>query len=97
MQKVTPDLAKELGLDAPKGVAVYEVQPGGAAERAGLRKGDVIKSFNGAEVTDPNVFRNQVASTAPGTQVTLTIIRGGREQQVRATLGELTPQPEPRE
>jgi Do/DeqQ family serine protease len=95
VQKLTADLAKELGINEAKGVAVYQVQPGSPAERAGLRKGDVIKSFNGVDVADPNIFRNQVASTAPGTTVTLTILRDGRQQQVSATLGEFTPPPEP--
>jgi len=72
---------------------VTQVQPGSAAERVGLRKGDVIISFNGEEVNDPNVFRNQVASTAPGSEVTLTILRSGREQRVTAILGEFTPAP----
>lgn len=89
--KLNSEPAKELGIKETKGVGVAQVQPGSAADRAGLRKGDVITSFNGVEMTDPNVFRNLVASTAPGTDVTLTIIRDGREQQIRAKLGELVP------
>jgi Do/DeqQ family serine protease len=89
--KLNSEPAKELGIKEIKGVGVAQVQPGSAADRAGLRKGDVITSFNGVEMTDPNVFRNLVASTAPGTDVTLTIIRDGREQQIRAKLGELVP------
>jgi Do/DeqQ family serine protease len=89
--KLNSEPAKELGIKETKGVGVAQVQPGSAADRAGLRKGDVITSFNGAEMTDPNVFRNLVASTAPGTDVSLTVIRDGREQQIRAKLGELVP------
>jgi Do/DeqQ family serine protease len=85
------DAAKELGIKENKGVVVAQVQPGGAAEGAGIKKGDVITAFNGVEVTDPNVFRNKVASTAPGSEVTLTILRDGREQQVSTRLGEFTP------
>jgi Do/DeqQ family serine protease len=92
--KVTQAVADSLKLKEPKGVVVVQVQPGSAADRAGLRKGDVITAFNGVAVNDPNPFRNLVASTAPGTSVTLTIIRDGAEQQVRATLGEFTPQPQ---
>ncbi|HKB68920.1 MAG TPA: Do family serine endopeptidase [Pyrinomonadaceae bacterium] len=87
--KLNSEPAKELGIKETKGVGVAQVQPGSAADRAGLRKGDVITSFNGVEMTDPNVFRNLVASTAPGTDVSLTVIRDGREQQIRAKLGEL--------
>ncbi len=92
--KIPSDEASKLGIDEGPGVAVLQVQPGSAAERAGLRKGDVITALNGAPVNDPNTFRNLVAGTAPGTEVTLTIKRNGKEQQVRATLGELVPQAE---
>jgi Do/DeqQ family serine protease len=95
--KLTADVASKLGIKEGKGIAVIQVQPGSAAERAGLKKGDVISAFNGVAVTDPNVFRNSVANTAPGTEVTLTIQRDGREQQVRATLGEFSPPPQPKE
>jgi len=93
--KMTPEIASKLGINVGKGVVVVQVQPGSAAERAGLKKGDVITAFNGGEVVDANIFRNKVASTPPGTEVTLTIQRDGREQQLRATLGEFTPQPQP--
>lgn len=89
--RLNSEPAKELGIKETKGVGVAQVQPGSAADRAGLRKGDVITSFNGVDMTDPNVFRNLVASTAPGTDVSLNVIRDGREQQIRAKLGELVP------
>ncbi|MDX6500322.1 MAG: serine protease Do [Blastocatellia bacterium] len=92
--KIPSDEASKLGVDEGPGVAVFQVQPSSAAERAGLRKGDVITALNGTAVKDPNTFRNLVAGTAPGTEVTLTIKRDGKEQQVRATLGELVPQAE---
>jgi Do/DeqQ family serine protease len=92
--RANSDPAKALGIKESKGVVVALVQPGSAADRAGLKKGDVITAFNGVEVNDPNVFRNQVASAGPGADVTLTIIRDGREQQVHAKLGEFTPQEE---
>ena len=86
--------AKQLGLTANKGVVVTQVQPGSAAERAGLIKGDVIIALNDVEITEPNVFRNQIASRAPDSEVTLTIVRDGRERRITATLGELPPMPE---
>jgi Do/DeqQ family serine protease len=87
------DAAKQLGITENKGVVVTQVQPGSAAERAGLIKGDVITALNDAGLSDPNVFRNQIASRSPGSEVTLTILRGGREQRVTAILGELTVMP----
>ena len=92
VQEVTSEVVEKLKLKDQRGVLVAQVQSGAAAERAGIRQGDIITAFNGVEVNEPNVFRNLVAGTAPGTEVTLTIQRDGREQQVRATLGEFTPQ-----
>lgn len=89
--KAGTDAAKKLGFKENKGLGVREVMPGGAADKAGLKAGDVIIGFNGTEVSDPNVFRNLVAGTAPGTQVDLTIMRDGSEVHIRATLGEFTP------
>jgi Do/DeqQ family serine protease len=91
--RLNSDAAKELGIKETKGVGVAQVQPGSPAERAGLKKGDVIVGFNGVEISDPNVFRNLVASTAPGSAVTLNVVRDGRQMQLQATLGELTTQP----
>ncbi|HKR61268.1 MAG TPA: Do family serine endopeptidase [Pyrinomonadaceae bacterium] len=92
--RLNSDPAKELGIKETRGVGVAQIQQGSAAERAGLKKGDVITGFNGVEITDPNVFRNLVASTAPGSVVTLNVLRDGRPLELRATLGELTTQPE---
>jgi Do/DeqQ family serine protease len=92
--KLNSEPAKDLGIKETRGVGVAQVQAGSAAERAGLRKGDVITGFNGVEINDPNIFRNLVASTAPGSVVTLNVLRDGRQLELRATLGELTPQPE---
>ena len=92
--KIPSEEASKLGVDQGPGVVVYQVQPGSAAERAGLRRGDIITGLNGTAVNDPNSFRNIIAGTAPGSEVTLTVKRDGREQQVRATLDEFTPQAE---
>jgi Do/DeqQ family serine protease len=89
--KAGTDEARKLGVKESKGVVVAQVQPGAAADKAGLKAGDVITAFNGTEVSDSNAFRNLVAGTSPGTQVDLTVLRDGREQHIRATLGEFTP------
>jgi serine protease Do len=89
IQQVTPDLASSLGLSNVRGALVSSVQPGSPAERAGLKRGDVITAINGAPVSDSNSLRNQIARTQPGTEVSLTIARDSSEQQVRVTLGEL--------
>jgi serine protease Do len=92
--RIPSEEASKLGVNQGPGVVVYQVQPGSAADRAGLRRGDVITSLNGAAISDPNTFRNMIAGIGPGNEVTLTVKRDGQEQQVRATLGEFTPEAE---
>jgi Do/DeqQ family serine protease len=92
--RIPSEEATRLGVTQGPGVVVYDVQSGSGADRAGLRKGDVITALNGTAITEPNTFRNQIAGTPPGSEVTLTIKRDGQEQQVRARLGEFTPQAE---
>lgn len=89
IQPVTSDLAQGLGLKETRGVAISGVNPGGAADKAGLKTGDVILAVNGKSTNDMNTLRNMVAGMAPGTDVTLTIARNGAEQQVHVKLGEL--------
>lgn len=92
--RIPSEEATRMGVTQGPGVVVYQVQPGSGAERAGLRAGDVITALNGETINEPNTFRNKIASTPPGSEITLTVKRDGREQQVRATLGEFTPQAE---
>jgi Do/DeqQ family serine protease len=89
VQAVTEDLAQGLGLKEVKGVIVSSVQGGSAADKAGLKRGDVIVAFNGANVNEANELRNLVAATQPGTDVTLKLLRDGGEQEVKVTVGEL--------
>ena len=91
--RIPSEEAARLGVTQGPGVVVYQVQGGSGADRAGLRRGDVITALNGTAVSDPNTFRNQIASTPPGSEITLSVKRNGQDQQVRATLGEFTPPP----
>lgn len=96
--RIPSEEAKRMGITEGPGVVVYQVQSGSGADRAGLRTGDVITALNGEAISDPNTFRNKIAGTPPGGEITLNVRRDGREQQVRATLGEFTPEAErPRE
>jgi serine protease Do len=69
------------------------VQAGGPAERAGVKRGDVITAVNNQPVADTNNLRNVVASMAPGTTVSLKTLRDGREQNAQLTLAELPARP----
>jgi serine protease Do len=91
IQPMTAELASQFGLSEARGVLVNAVADNGPAAKAGIRRGDVIIAFNEQPVTDGNSLRNQIAGTAPGTQVRITVVRDKHEQQIPATLGEYQP------
>jgi serine protease Do len=91
VQRVTPDLAASLGLKETAGVVVSGVTAGSAAERAGVKRGDVIKAFNGQPVQDTNTLRNRVADAGPGTTADLVVVRDGSERHLSAKLDEASP------
>jgi Do/DeqQ family serine protease len=91
VQGVTSDLASSLGLKDVRGALVSDVRKGSPAEKAGVERGDVITSLDGRPVADGNELRNRVASTNPGSGVSLGLVRDGRERTVRVELGELRP------
>jgi serine protease Do len=89
VQQVTPEIAQNLGLKSTGGAIVSSVAPGSAADRAGLKQGDVIQSFNGTQVHDFNTLRNRVAEAGPGSTADLVIVRDGAEKHVSVKLDEL--------
>lgn len=88
IQPLTPEISSALGLRDVRGVLINSVTAGSPAEQAGLRRGDVITKLDGQPVTDGNALRNRIASAGPGAEVALTIVRQGKEQELRAKLGE---------
>ena len=88
IQPVTSDMAASLGLKDVGGVIVSSVADGSAAERAGIKQGDVIQSFNGESVKDLNSLRNRVADTQPGSAATVSIVRDGSKRDVTVRLAE---------
>ena len=92
IQNVSPDMAENLGLGThTTGVIVSSVVPGSAADKAGVRQGDVITALNGQPVRDMNALRNRVSQSAPGSNADLTVIRSGSEHHLNVKLDELTP------
>jgi len=89
IQSLNADMAASLNMPAARGAIVTSVQEGGPAERAGLRRGDVITTVNNQPVSDTNSLRNTVASMPPGTNVAVKAVRDGREQTFQVALAEL--------
>ena len=88
IQPLTAEQVEKLGLKEARGVVVASVAASSPAARAGLRPGDVITAFEGQPVTDGNTLRNRIASTSPGRQVKLTVVRDRRTEEVQVILGE---------
>jgi len=85
---VTAELAKKLGRTR-EGAVVTEIVPNGPAARAGLRVDDVIVAFAGTAIRRAGDLPRLTARAAAGSDVELTVFRGGREQKVTVKLGQL--------
>ena len=84
---LTPELAEALGIKKDtRGVMIVEVVPDTAAERAGLKRSDVIVSVNERIVSSSNDIRLLISQLLPGTEVALQVIRESEEVVVKATL-----------
>jgi serine protease Do len=89
IQPVTGDIADSLGMKNARGALVAEPQSGSPAQKAGIKAGDVIVSVNDEAVTDARNLARRISAMAPGTSVKLGVIRGGKEDTLTLTLGEL--------
>ena len=89
IQPLTQDLAKQSNLTERKGALIAEVTPGSPGDHAGLKAGDIVKEFDGKPVTNSLRLQLMVAEKAPGSEVTLKVIRQGKEQTLTVKLGEL--------
>jgi len=87
-QDVNDNLAKAMNLKSTEGALVGDVTPGGPADKAGLKRGDVIVEFQGKKVKNSTDLRNQVAATPPDTKVTVGVLRNGKEIDLRVKLDE---------
>jgi serine protease Do len=74
-----------------KGALVTEVMPGGPADKAGLKKYDVIVEFNGQKVDSPNDLKFKVADIQPGSKANIKVVRDGKEQSFTVTVEEYEP------
>ena len=88
IQPVTQELAESFKLDSATGAVVTAVEHGSPADKAGIRVGDVILSYNGRKIDDPNELPRLVAGTKPGQQAKLELWRNGRREAALATVGE---------
>ena len=86
IQDVTPDLATSFNLDRPAGAIVTEVREESPADRAGLQRGDTIIRYEEQPIANPRDLQRVVTTTPIGTEVTMVVVRGGKEQSLHATI-----------
>lgn len=89
IQTVTPDIAESMGMDKARGALVADVTSGSPSEKAGVDAGDVIVEFNGRAITDSKELPRVVGETEVGKEVTIKVIRDGKEKEIKVTLGRL--------
>jgi serine protease Do len=89
VQKMTPELAKSFGLEKGEGALVADVIAGAAAEKGGIRRGDVIIRFDGKEIHEMNELPRVVAATPVGKEVEVEILREGKPMKLKLKVGEL--------
>jgi len=89
VQPVTAAIADSLGMRNAEGALVSEAQANGPAAKAGIQSGDVITAVNGDAVRDSRDLAKKIGAIAPGTKVTLGILRKGERQNVTMSLQEM--------
>lgn len=83
---LTPDLAKNLGIDQNQGAVIQRVEKDSPGDKAGLKAGDVAVALDGKPIRGSADLRNRVGLSQVGSTVTLTIIRDGAKKDVRIRL-----------
>lgn len=92
VQPVTAELARSFGLDKQSGALVGDVVAQGPAEKAGIKRGDVIVSYDGKPIEEPATLPALVASTPVGKTVAIQVMRNGRMQTVDVAIDRLNDQ-----
>ena len=87
IQDLTPELPQKLGLTSSKGVYIAGVFQDSPADRAGLKKGDVIIAYQGKDIPDAGTFRNDVATALIGQEVKISVLREGKKQDFLVQVG----------
>ena len=89
IQSLTPELADKVHAGTLRGVLIVDAAKGGPADRAGLRKNDVVIAYRGKEILDSSTLRNDVAETPIGTEAKVTVLRNGKREEFSVKIGAL--------
>lgn len=89
VQQITPEIAESLGLQETKGALVADITPDGPAEKAGIKRRDVIIGFDDTEINEMSQLPKSVAATPPGTKSEIILLREGKKKKISVLLGQL--------
>ncbi len=89
IQQLTPELAKQFKLKEDKGTLINDVVENSPAEKAGMKRGDIILEYNGKKTEEPYILRNMVANTLPGEEHIVKIMRDNKIMTLKVVIGEL--------
>jgi serine protease Do len=92
IQKMTPELAKSLGVEDARGALVADVTEKSPAAKGGIERGDVIVRYNGKEVENSTALPALVAATSVGKTVPVEVVRNGKAKTLSVTIAKLTEQ-----
>ncbi len=90
IQDLTKDIAETMGLNVEKGALITEVVKGSPADKAGLKRGDVIIKVDDTKIDSSGTLQDVIRGKKAGTKVTLTVIRDNKELTIDVTLGKLS-------
>ena len=97
IQDVNQGFADSFNLDSPEGALVANVERGSAAERAGLKSGDIVRKVNGQPIIGSGDLPGMLAVSKPGDKVTLDVWRDGKIVRLNATLANANDRAQPSE
>jgi len=86
-QEITPEIADSFRLGSTNGVLIAGIQPGGPADRAGVKPGDILLEIEGKPVRDPNSMLNLVAALVPGKPTSIRVRRNAKEMEMQVMVG----------
>ncbi len=89
IRDLTSELAKSVHVESLNGALIVDIVKGGPADKAGMKKNDVVISYRGKEILDTSTLRNDVAETPIGTDAKITVLRNGKKEELTVKIGSL--------